>query len=60
LRAFENREWRRIFGPIVTCTFKSRRMRWVGQAVHMGEIRDACKILVGKAEGKTHLIGPGR
>jgi hypothetical protein len=30
-----------------------RRMRWSGHVAHMGEMRNAYKILVGKLEGKT-------
>jgi hypothetical protein len=39
---------------------KSRRMRWAGHVARMGETRNACKILVGKAEGKTPLGRPRR
>jgi hypothetical protein len=28
------------------------RMRWVGHVVHVGDMRNAYKILVGKSEGK--------
>jgi hypothetical protein len=31
---------------------KSRRMRWAGNVTRMGEKRNACRILVGKPEGK--------
>jgi len=31
---------------------KSRRMRWTRHVAHMGEMRNAYKILVGKPEGK--------
>lgn len=34
---------------------KSRRMRWVGHVVHVGEFRNVHKILVGKPEGKSLL-----
>jgi hypothetical protein len=34
---------------------KSRRMRWVGHVARMGEKRNACRILVGKPEGKRPL-----
>jgi hypothetical protein len=37
---------------------KLRRMRCVGHVVHMGEIRNAYKILVGKPEGKKSLARP--
>jgi hypothetical protein len=39
---------------------KSRRMRWVGHVTRMGEVRNACKILVGKYEGKGPLGKPRR
>jgi hypothetical protein len=32
---------------------KSRRMRWAGHVARMGEKRNACRILVGKTEGKN-------
>jgi hypothetical protein len=31
---------------------KSKRMRWGGHVASMGEMRNACKILVGKLEEK--------
>jgi hypothetical protein len=34
---------------------KSRRMRWAGHVARMGEKRNACRILVGKPEGKRPL-----
>jgi hypothetical protein len=34
---------------------KLRRMRWVGQAASMGEVRNAYKILVGKPERKRPI-----
>jgi hypothetical protein len=34
---------------------KSRRMRWAGHVVRMGEKRNAYRILVGKPEGKRPL-----
>jgi hypothetical protein len=33
----------------------SRRMRWAGHVARMGEKRNACRILVGKPEGKKPL-----
>jgi hypothetical protein len=35
--------------------FKSRRMRWAEHIAHMDETRNACRILVGKPEGKGPL-----
>jgi hypothetical protein len=37
---------------------KSRRMRWAGHVARMGEKRNACRILVGKSEGKRSLGRP--
>jgi len=37
---------------------KSRRMRWVGLVVCMGERRDAYRVLVGRPEGKRPLGRP--
>jgi hypothetical protein len=39
---------------------KSRRMRWAGHVVRMGEKRNAYRILVGKPEGKRTLGRPRR
>jgi hypothetical protein len=33
----------------------SRRMRWAGHVAHMGHLRNAYNILVGKPEGKRPL-----
>jgi hypothetical protein len=41
--------------PNIIRVIKSRRMRWVGHVAHMGEMRNAYKILVGKSEGKRPL-----
>jgi hypothetical protein len=39
---------------------KSRRMRWAGNVVRMGEKRNAYRILVGKPEGMSPLGRPRR
>jgi hypothetical protein len=39
---------------------KSRRMRWAGDVARMGEKRNACRLLVGKPEGKRPLGRPRR
>jgi hypothetical protein len=39
---------------------KSRRMRWEGGGVCIGEERKMCKVLVRKPEGKRPLEGPKR
>jgi hypothetical protein len=36
-------------------TIKSSRMRWAGHVARIGEMRNACRILVGKPEGKRPL-----
>jgi hypothetical protein len=41
-------------------TIKSRRMRWAGHVARMGEKRNACRILVGKPEGRRSLGRPRR
>jgi hypothetical protein len=43
--------------PNTVRVIKSRRMRWEGQVVHMGEMRGVYRVLVGKPEGKRL---PGR
>jgi hypothetical protein len=39
---------------------KSRRMRWTGHVARMGEKRNACRSLVGTAEGRRPLGRPRR
>jgi hypothetical protein len=57
-------EWRRLHNkelndvycsPNIIQVIKSRRMRRVGHVAHMGERRDAYRVLVGKHEGKRSL-----
>jgi len=38
--------------PNIIQVIKSRKMRWAGHVVHMGERRGVYKVLVGKPEGK--------
>jgi hypothetical protein len=38
--------------PNIITVIKSMNMRWAGRVVHMGEMRNAYSILVGKLEGK--------
>jgi hypothetical protein len=40
----------------VITEIKLRKMRWVGLKTYR---RDACKILVSKPEGKSHLVDLG-
>ena len=39
---------------------KTRRMRWAGRVVHMGEERGVYRVLVGKPEGNRPLGRPRR
>jgi hypothetical protein len=45
---------------IIIIIIKSRRMRWAGHVARMGEKRNACRLLVGKPEGKRPLGRPRR
>jgi len=61
------REWRRLHNeelndlyssPNILQVIKSRRMRWAGHVVQMGEKRGVYRVLVGKSEGKRPLGRP--
>jgi hypothetical protein len=43
------------FSPSIIRMVKSRRMRSAGHVARMGDKRNACRILVGKPEGKKPL-----
>jgi hypothetical protein len=60
-------EWRRLHNeelndlyssPNIIRVIKSRRMKWAGHVAHMGEGRGACRILVGRPEGRRPLGRP--
>jgi len=60
-------EWRRLHNkelndlyssPNLVRMIKSRRMRWAGHVVHMGEERGVYRVLMGKPEGKRPLGRP--
>jgi len=62
-------EWRRLHNeelndmycsPNIVRVIKSKRMRWDGHVVHMGEERGVNRVLVGKPEGKRPLGRPKR
>jgi len=62
-------EWRKLHNeevndmhssPNIIRMVKSRRKRWVGYVAHVGERRDAYRVLVGKTEGKRPLGRPRR
>jgi hypothetical protein len=46
--------------PSIIRMMKSRRMRWAGHVERMREKRNACRILVGRPEGKRLLGRPRR
>ena len=57
-------EWRKLHNeelndlyslPNIVRVVKSRRMRWAGHVVRMGEDRGVHRVLVGKPEGKRPL-----
>ena len=61
------KEWRRLrneelndlyCSPIIVRVIRSRRMRWAGNVVRMGERRGLYVVLVGKPEGKRPLGRP--
>jgi len=62
-------EWRKLHNeelndlyssPSIVRVIKSRRIRWAGPVVSMGESRGVCRVLVGKPEGKRPLGRPRR
>jgi hypothetical protein len=46
--------------PSIIRVVKARRMGWAGHVAHMGEVRGAYNILVGKPEGRRPLGRPRR
>jgi hypothetical protein len=48
------------YSPSIITIMKSRRMRWVGHVVRMGEKWNAYRLLVRKPEGKRPLGRPRR
>jgi hypothetical protein len=58
-RKLQNEELHNLyFSPSVIIMMKLRRMRWGGNVAQMGEQRNACRILVGKPDGKRPLGRP--
>jgi hypothetical protein len=60
-------EWRRLHdeelydmycSPNVILVIKSRRMRWAGHVARIGDGKGACRILVGRSDGKRPLEMP--
>jgi hypothetical protein len=58
-RKLHNKELRDLYSlPSIIRIIKSRRMRWAGHVVRMGEKRNMYRLLVGKPEGKRPLGRP--
>jgi hypothetical protein len=54
-RKLHNKELRDLYSsPSIIRVIKSRRMRWARHVARMVEKRNACRIFVGKPEGKNH------
>jgi len=60
-RKLHNEELRDLYSlPNIVRVVKSRRTRWAGHVVRMGEGRGVYRVLVGKPEGKRSLGRPRR
>jgi hypothetical protein len=60
-RKLHNEELHGLYSsPSIVRVIKARRMRWAGHVVHMGEVRGAYNILVGRPEGRRPLGSPLR
>jgi hypothetical protein len=58
-RKLHNEELRDLYSsPSIITIIKSRRMRWAGHVVRMGEKRNVDRLLVGNPEGKRPLGRP--
>ena len=58
-RKLHNEELSGLYSlPNIVRVVKSRRMRWAGHVVHMGEGRVVHRVLVGKPEGRRPLGDP--
>jgi hypothetical protein len=60
-RKLHNEELHNLYSsPSIIRIIKSRRMRWAGHVVRMGEKRNVYRLLVRKPEGKRPLGRPRR
>ena len=60
-RKLHNEELSDIYSlPNIVRVVKSRRMKWAGYVVRVGEGRGVHRVLVGKPEGKRPLERPRR
>jgi hypothetical protein len=58
-RKLHNEELHGLYSsPSIIRVIKARRMRWAGHVAHMGEVRGAYNILVGRPEGSRPLGRP--
>jgi hypothetical protein len=48
------------FSQTITRIINARRMTWAGHVARMGEKKNACRLLVGKPEGRRQLRRPRR
>jgi hypothetical protein len=46
--------------PSIIRIIKARRMKWAGHIARMGEKRNACRLMVGKPEGRRPVGRPIR
>jgi hypothetical protein len=61
IKLFHNEELHGLYSsPSIIRVIKARRMRWAGHVAHMGEVRGAYNILVGKPERRRPLRRPRR
>jgi hypothetical protein len=59
-RKLHNEELHGLYSsPSIIRVIIARRMRWAGHVAHMGEVRGAYNILVGRPEGRRPLGRPG-
>jgi hypothetical protein len=57
-RKLHNEELRDLFSsPSIIRIIKSRRMKWAGHVARMEAKKNACRLLVGKSEGRRPLGG---
>jgi hypothetical protein len=60
-RKLHNEEQHDLYSsPSIIRVIKARRMGWAGHVARIGGVRGACKILVGKPEGRRPLGSPRR
>jgi hypothetical protein len=60
-RGLHNEKLHNLYAsPYIITVTRSRRMKLTGHLAHMGQMRNAHKILVGKPEGKRSLGRPRR